>query len=240
MNHEKYFSQKLRKVPEVQGSCRWAELNPEEFGDICTTYVEIIGRLVDWTDNDIKMVKEANQTMRKRSVRETSASNLRADVFLDSLDADKRNSLRDVAAQAFNPESPFFGESLSQLADMMYQGHEMFASGGTPRDGDSASDSVIWGHTQAREDVEPAVLAHFTVCHYLARFFTHALGTTELTQDKDAFLAVLIDVVLLEEAKKPGSTKVLDIWLTSKESGGLGWLVQEQVDAYRDVVLSEE
>ncbi len=231
------ISMALENVPEVQGSCQWMKSNPEKFASVVQTYINLIGRLGDYAEEDIKLTEKANRLMRKRNVRNTSASSLRANVFLKSLDNRQRRRLKDIAIQAFNPKSPLYQRALLQLANMMYEGHKMFASGETPRDGDPASDKVIWGHTQARKDVDPIILAHFIISHYLARFFAHVFDNTKITKNKDAFLAVLTDVVLLAEARKPGSTGVLDVWLTPRAKGGLGWLVQEQVNAYHDVVL---
>jgi hypothetical protein len=213
------------------------ESNPEKFADIVEVYINLIECLGNYNEKDIELIGQANKLMREKKVPNTSASSLRANLLLESLDDNQRKNLINTAVEAFNPKSPFYQKALNQLANMMYEGHKMFASGGTPRDGDPASDKVIWGHTQARKDVDPIVLVHFIVSHYLARFFAHAFDSNEITENKDAFLAVLTDVVLLEETKKPNSTGVLGVWLTPREKGGLGWINQEQVNAYRDVVV---
>lgn len=237
LTNAKNLAESLKDVPEVKDACQWSVTNPEEFGEIFETYLRLVRKLEGYTDEDIAIVRNANKIMKKRKVRATSASNLRADAFLRNLSEDQKNSLVDTVSQAFNPKSPFYEDSMSQLASMMFEGHKMFVSGGTPKDGDPTSDRVIWGHTQAREDVEPIVLVHFIICHYLARFVSHALNDVVDVQDKDAFLAVLTDVILLEEAKNPGSTGVLKIWLTPRDRGGLGWMIQEQIDAYGDAIV---
>lgn len=225
-------SRKLKNVPEVTKSCIWMKTNTNEFATIIQRYIDLIAKLDTYKEKDLDWIKRANTLMKKRRLQNTSASNLRADVFLKLLSI-KKESFKTTTVEAFDQTNPFYQKALLQLADMMYLGHKMFANGGTPKDGDPESDKVIWGHTQARRDINPVILVHFIVCHYLARFISLAFDTTEL-KNKDAFLAVLIDVVLLEETKKPGSTDILGVWLTPRGKGGLEWLVQDQLEAYND------
>lgn len=227
----------LASVPEVERACEWMEANPEELSEIVQTYMDLIGRLEKYTEQDKKIITRANELMRQRLERRKSESNLSATQLLKTLKNYRGEvDLEETMADAFNPESPYFESAVKQLGEMMYAGHEMFSRGGTPRDGDPESDRVIWGHTQAREDVDPKVLTHFIICHYLARYATHAYRDIAELQTKDGFLAALIDVVLLEEAKNPGSSKVLDIWMRSREEGGLGWIVPEYFDVYKELL----
>lgn len=229
-------SKKLDCVPQVKESCDWMQTNLEKLTEVIRAYVDLSTKLDCYGSLELKWIQRAHEQMQQQELQESSASKLRADTFLlssvakDSLSA---TSFRTTALQAFNPKHTHYDDALSQLANMMYQGHLLYADGKIPKDGDSASDNVIWGHTQAKEDVDPRVLAHFIICHYLARFFSFVHSTTELADNKDAFLAVLTDAILLEGSRDAEADNVLSIWLSPREEGGLGWLLQGQLDAYQ-------
>jgi hypothetical protein len=227
----------LGLVPEVETACQWMKANPEELSEIVQTYIGLIGRMEEYTEQEKKIITRANELMSQRVERRKSESNLSAAQLLNALE-DYRGEvdLKETMTDAFNSESTHFKSAVNQLGKMMYAGHEMFSQGGTPQGGDPESDRVIWGHTQAREDVDPKVLTHFIICHYLARYAAHAYKDVPELQTKDGFLAALIDVVLLEEAKNPGSTQVLDTWMTSRGEGGLGWMVPQYFQIYKEVL----
>ena len=231
---------RLRKIPEVRKARHWIEANPGKLNNIVERYLDLVGRMQGYSISDLKLIDEANQLMQEKVDRPKSESNLSAVQLLKALSADQKQTLQQTIAQAFDQNSPYFETALKQLAAMMYAGHEMFASGGTPKDGDPESDRLIWGHTQAREDVDPRVLTHFIIGHYLARYVSHAYPEVSEVQTKDGFLAAMIDVILLQEAKQPGSSQVMDIWMTSREKGGLGWMIPEYLEIYKELVKNNQ
>ncbi|MBS1266210.1 MAG: hypothetical protein MAG795_00177 [Candidatus Woesearchaeota archaeon] len=226
LQNARNFSIALKKVPEVKKACDFALDNPKKLGEIIEVYIELTAKLDEYGEKEIYIIQKANKVMQEYGTQNTSASGLRANVFLQSPESKK--SLKEYATNAFDPNDNYYEKSLSRLAKMMYNGHKMFVDGGTPRDGDAKSDSVIWGHTQAREDVNPKILLHFIVCHYLAGYLNNFF---EIFKEKDDFLAVLTDVILLEAER--GSKAVLKVWSTSRKNGGLGWINSKQINAYK-------
>jgi len=231
------ISESLENIPEVESFCKWAKSNTEELSKIIDSYIELIGHLDNYNDNDIQIIKQANELVRKRKVPDTSASHITTEDFLESLDDENRNSLRKIAIAAFDPKSYLYAESLNQLSDMMYQGHKMFSEEKKPKDGDSLSDSVIWGHTQMSDDIEPNVVANFIITHYVIRFFTNRLSKFGVLKGKDDFFIPMMNVILLEESRNPSSIPMFSIWLASRKENGLGWINHGQIKAYQDSLI---
>lgn len=225
---------KLCSVPEVSKTCEWMTGHTSELSTIIKEYVSLITKLDGYGKEQLIWIEKATFLMMTQE-QITNASSLKANDFLLTR-ANPNQSFRATAVQAFNSRNVSYEPALSQLAEMMWLGHEMFAESETPRDGDPRSDRVIWGHTQVRADASPDILAHFIIAHYLGRFFSKTFaieGEHRLAENKDAFLALATAAFLLEEVQNPGSTgSIRNVWLTSKNDGGLGWISQGQLNAY--------
>jgi hypothetical protein len=85
----------------------------------------------------------------------------------------------------------------------------------TPQDNDPIWDELIWEHTQARPDINPKVLFHFTLAHYMAQYANLA-NSSELLSTKDDMFMILGGILLLEEVKNPGKSEIFKDWMSPK------------------------
>lgn len=233
MMHIQNFSQALKNVPEVHSALVWAKKHPEAFLHVAKIYICLVRRMVRLTKKDRILIHCANSKLIALHEMKTSASTITADVLMTQMTSTERSRLSSVVTQMLRARSDIYRNAIRRLSRMMEQGHKLFSHGDTPHDGDPKADQVIWGHTQMRKDVKPLVLIHFIFAHFISRYVGFALPTMPIFQEKDALLNALTDVVLLMEARRSGSSEVVDIWLPSRVKGGLQWITHKQLDEYR-------
>ena len=222
----------FEKTPEVQKSCTWMKQNPDKFTQIANEYLELMRVIDDFSEIDLSIIERVAVMMKEKKIERNSASHITTHNFVGAINKDV--SLYQMACEAFNGSSEYFLDAVSQLGKMMHNGHKMFASGGTPKDGNSDSDSVIWGHTQVKKDADPVVLVHFITSHFLARFFSYALAEFNILKEKDDFFAPMTSALFLNEAKKPGQLSIIKVWRPTRDIGGLGWVREEKLRAYKE------
>lgn len=222
----------LTDVPEVREACKWMTENPDDYELLVTDYLMLMTVFDNLTDEDVKRIAQAESELLRRRVSRDSASNITVIDFINKVRGNV--SLQPLAFEGFSASSEYFNDATNVLAEMMLNGHKLFAKGGVPRDGDPESDKVIWGHTQARKDVAPEVIANFVVSHFMARYFTLALAEFDILREKDDFFAPLTTMLMIHESRNPGITPITKAWMTAREDGGLNWLSQEKLDVYKE------
>jgi len=229
-NNIRKITKVLQRVPEVKQACIWMIENPDSFIKIAEEYLQLM-KVIDELDNkDLRTIMRAEEIMAKKGIAKKCASHITTFSFIKAIEG--KVSLYKMAQSAFEARSIFYERTIKQLSEMMYSGHKMFSSGGTPKDGDQSSDSVIWGHTQMRKDVDPQIPVNFIISHFLARFFSFALKDFKIIKEKDDFFIPMSGSLLLSEAKNPHKLTIIEPWITPRGQGGLNWITEKQLGVY--------
>jgi hypothetical protein len=239
--HYRKFSQTLIEVPEIQPALRLIDQQPNTFLIIADQYLELLNILFSYTNNQVELIKQARNIMLERQIDYTSASGIDTAVFIKNLLQADSIFISSIIHSAFDLKSSAYNLCLNRLGKMMTQGSELVAkTNEKPQDGIEKWDRVIWTHTQLSPSTSPEIMLHVPIAHYLSQYFLYQFnGNSELKlSQKDDFLEVFTDIILLETANNRGPTKILDAWITPKAKGGLGWILPEQLEVYREVIQS--
>jgi hypothetical protein len=230
--HLSTLAERLAGVPELQPALGIIATDPEHARSVYRQYVELIGRMAVLNTEDIASIDEAQHRLRESKGEVGSASGVGANDILAELDG-QPSMLTYIALQSFDSMSPYYEPALNTLVERMEGGHEMKVAGKTPSDHDADSREVIWGHTVIN-DQNPEALLHFTICHYLERYFAKVLSAQdiELAEQKDFFINALVDVVLRDHQKNRGDTAIFEMWSEPKATTGLGWINGARLKSY--------
>lgn len=220
-------------IPELQFLDKWILENEQEYKSILQQYQKIVNVLLSISDKDISTIQRARQAMRDTSIALHSASELDTSVFLKKI---KGNSdISKILSTIFDFSHSSSMIALWNLQDMLEKWSLLARDkDNLPTDGDAVWDKVIWWHTQTNDDIAPQVMIHFLVSHYLCQSMNLLLGQEFYMVDKDDFINVLGDVILLNEAMWiPNSP--YKVWSTSRSNGWLWWLDDVQLDVYKNI-----
>ncbi len=228
------FSSALGNIPEMQTALAWAEREPGQVQEIAAQYMTLLRAAAQYSKEEIGQINSARALMAERDVRLHSASTLNTANFLGSASA--AGTFPGAIKNLFQASSTHHTDALKGLAAMMQKGSEIAKGSETPKDGDPVWDEVIWGHTQAKADTDPAVLIHFIFVHYVCQYMNRVLGQAAGLTEKDSFINVLADIVLFETARGQLSESIYKTWSATKENGGLGWVDDNQLVLYREVL----
>ena len=222
-------------IPELAFFQDWIQQYPDEYQCIQGTYQKIILHLCDMSSSNREIIWESRRLMSERWVKLQSASNFDTAIFIKEIQVNTQEIV-DVLEGVFY-ETEISREVLWRLQAMLEAGSKLARLGSShiPKDGDTVWDSVIWGHTQARKDVDKKVLVHFFISHYLCQYMNYTLWERYNLKEKDDFINVLADYILLEECLR-WPTEIYHIWSKSKQDAWLGWISQEQLAIYKEVV----
>lgn len=227
------LASRLDDVPELQTIMDTAHGNPEVSTTIFGQYIDVVKRLSQLGPDEMASVRESwDKLMSGRGDVNSASKHNALDIF-SKLDDAGRAELANQAPQSINPESPYFEAAVSDFVARTEGGHQLKVDGKTPVDGDPASDKVIWGHTQV---TDPEALLHFTVSHYLERYFSQCLaaeGVEFAANHKDYFLNAMTDVLMLDHFEENRFATIFDVWAKPRNEGGLGWIKEDRIEAYK-------
>jgi hypothetical protein len=228
--HLQLLVARLNGVPELEPAFAIIEHDPQHARDVYTDYVQLVERMSQLDETDIAKMREAQLTLRSKDGIAGSASKIGASDILSVL-GDRASLLYELVDQSNNPTSLFYDPAINVLVTRMEGGHNLKLSGKSPSDFDSESLKVIWGHTVI---IGPEALLHFTICHYLERFMAEGLSANgiEIARQKDFFINALVDVVILENFSVHGNSPIFELWVKSKNQGGLGWITRDRLDSH--------
>ena len=233
------LSEALSIVPEITEALTWLNENPSLFIDILEEYLMLLSHIDNLEESHVQIITAADRLRQERNIKKNSASHISMEEFLHAIESSDE-ILSDLAHQAFSADTLNLDQALQQLATLMSNGHKMFERGGTPMDGDPASDSVIWGHTQFKKDIKPEVATHFIVSHFLSQYFLYALKEHAILKEKDDFFVPLTSAPLLHMVTSSEKLSITEAWSTPRPEGGLGWLTEDRIATYKDAVTKGE
>ena len=222
----------INNVPELGPAIGLAIADPEHAADVYNTYVGVITKLSRLKGDELGRIKDAWEKLSAASGQVGSASHSNARDILFKMSKPDRINMAREATDAIYPSSKYHQATLDQFVSRLEGGHIMKVRGIKPTDGDPEADAVIWGHTQI---TDPEALLHFSVCHYLERYFAHVLpdqGVDFAATEKDFFINAMIDIVILDHFSNRKFDEIFKLWLTPKADGGLGWIKQDRVDSF--------
>lgn len=233
------FKPALGMVPEVQGAVEAAFGDQRYVAKTFIQYIRVAERLANLSEEEIEIISGANSILASRGASRGSASHINGETFLQNLGEDRRSGLRALLLGSTNILSDNFTGAIDDLTRMMEGGSRMKQRGETPRDGDPNSDNVIWGHTRLTDN---HALIHFTMAHYLERFLSQPLqeAGVEMAFHKDYFLNAITDVLALEVASGEEPSDIALMWMAPRDQGGLGWLKETRINAFREVLSQQE
>jgi len=228
--HFELLEARLTGVPELRPAFAIFEETPGHASEVYMSYVDLIGSVEHLSESDLGRIAQSQQLLNRQDSESGSASKVGANDLLAAVGS-RKSLLADLAAQSFDPSSPYYQPTVDSLVAKMEGGHKLKAEGKTPSDHDPESLKVIWGHTLITGD---EALLHFTVCHYLGLYFSEALSAEgiELASQKDFFVNALTDVVILNHLKPDAVDPIFEVWVTPKESGGMGWITDARLKSY--------
>lgn len=228
------------RVPEVMDAYRLALVNPTFVWRTFYSYISQVDSIANITEEDLRIIDCAHRIREERGGSSGSASHHNLVDFIRAITPEQRVQLQSLIRAATSHNSEFFQAALADLTQMMQNGHKFKIEGKKPQDGDPESDKLIWGHTQLEDS---NVLIEFTICHFIERYMSAAfqkLGL-EMANHKDWFLSCLTDMITLNYIRgNAGATRIASSWsVPREEEGGLGWLNEDRITAFRDAMASE-
>lgn len=221
------FTNAFVAVPEVSEALSKTPL--EVFDRIFASYIQLALKLANLSPQQSSDIEIIHQRFKKQIV---SGGELEknAVVYLQLL-GDHKSKLIDFISKLKEPNIHYH-EVLTELVESMLKAHKLKMQGKEFKDADSESDNVVWTQTQI---TYPLAIIHVVIAHFFERYtyrcFHHI--DADVILPKDFFLNALDDVIILEEIGDPGKSDIFNIWNREKETGGLSWLSEEKVAAYR-------
>lgn len=227
--HVQMLAERLTVVPELEQVVGTFHRDPENAIDVYRTYTSLIAQMGNLDNVELSRIAASQQALQAKGGEVGSASSVGANDIVAAL-GEKTGLLTEIAEQSVDPQTPYYAKALDTLVTRMQGGHDMRAAGKTPSDHDPASRAVIFGHTYI---TETETLLHFTICHYLERYFAEALSTQgfDIAKQKDFLINALDDVVILNGLKNPNDT-IFKLWSTPRDNGGLGWITSDRLNSY--------
>ncbi len=223
---------KTQEIPELSFLKTWIKYNQNIFEDILNSYKLIIESITTLTQDKISAITAARKLMINSDIKLHSASKLLSSDFIVNIQKN-RQALGRVFTSAFNFDENI--DVIEKLQKMLANGSKIAADWiwNKPKDWDKMWDEVIWWHTQAIEWVKKEVLVHFILSHYLCQYMNHHLWEKYDLWEKDDFINVLWDLILLEQSWKSEESSIYRVWSTKKQEWGLWWLDDKQLWAYK-------
>ena len=194
-------------------------------------YLKLVKYMSELTEEDLDIIKKANALLVQDSASDYSAAD-----FLSAISLEQKLGLRELAIESVTPGSSYYEKAIEELVDRMQRGSKMNAEGKVPK----KSDKLIWDHTQLKNSY---VLFQFIICHYFERYMSEVFKERGLpmASSKDWFINILKDVIALRIARKdniPGFIKAS--WTIERINDGLGWLGEDRINAYKQILDAEE
>lgn len=201
-------------------------------------YVNLIKHFALLDEKSLAIITEAGNRSAQAKLISNSATHYEADDVHRTLGAENREKLVNFALKSTEPTSPIFTAALNDLTTRMLLASTLASTGGKLEDGDPRSDQVIWGHTK---NLYPKAITHFASCHLLERTVTQALHhdaspkVEEMISHKDWLLSAMTGTLYLQNAQGWGNKEITQMWMNSRENGGVGWANQARQDIYNQV-----
>lgn len=218
-------------------------------------YLQVLEAISQFTPQDILAIQRARELITQAGLKSGSSSSITGTEVIQALDKrTARDLLPELLKEGSDPFGGFAQNSLQELGYKMALA-SMAASEDLkfkPLDGESFSDSIIWGHVAISREIEAAKaqaardgrsyspdyrgLVHFVFAHYIGRLAEEGLKTPEgvkqnpadaeidrIVISKDGIVNLLGDAIRLLVAKGQCPSEIAQRWSTRRYEGGLGW-----------------
>lgn len=218
-------------------------------------YLQVLEAISQFTPQDILAIQRARELITQAGFKSGSSSSITGTEVIIALDKrDVRDLLPELLKEGSDPFGGFAQNSLQELGYKMALA-SMAASEDLkfkPLDGESFSDSIIWGHIAIDREIKAAIaqanlsnreytpdyrgFVHFVFSHYIGRLAEEGLKTPkgvqqnpqdaridEIVLSKDGLVNLLGDAIRLLVAKGQCPSEIAQRWSTRRYEGGLGW-----------------
>ncbi|MBU1327133.1 hypothetical protein KKB64_04685 [Patescibacteria group bacterium] len=225
-NVVKFGQYDVAKSPLLSDALVLAQSQPEQILRTFATYHMVIQDLFKLNSGELDLISRVNKKLGK-----TRGAN----EFIERMKPYETEILH-IVRHAGDTRNKLNQQGVNELATMMGTAEQLKRTepNWKPIDGDPRSDNVIWGFVNGATD--PQTNIDFAICHGIERILTQHFRNNrglEYTKHKDWLLLALNDVVALRGSKgKYPEAGILPRW-SQKRPGGLGWISQPRLDAYK-------
>jgi len=209
-------------IPELRFLHDWIEQNEAQYKSILNQYADVLKEIISLREDDIDRIGIAKKIIQDNKIEYFNASDFEVITFLKT-GAKNKSIMENALSEIFSPDTT----AILNLQTLLENGSEIAINNSTkPKDWNLLWDEVIWGHTQLAHSASEIVMIHFLVSHYIAQFINLKLWEVYWFKQKDDFLLVMTDILMLSRWKHE---EIYKIWNLSKSEWWLWWINEKQL-----------